>query len=492
MRKQTKLAVVLSAAALLVIGASMTAFAAKGWQKEGDDWFYYDSQGEMVTGAWKRSGNDYFYLSDDGPMARNQLVEDGDNTFFVDGNGVMVRDTWVRVDADDNDADLDVEYRWYYFGATGKAYKQSPSSDLKKRSIRGKKYAFDSDGKMLFGFVDDKGDMNTDEDAILQTDYYFGTNDDGAMYTGWLKYEQALDGTDYEDEDFFWFRYDPTTGKKVTDNYNKKISGKFYAFDANGVMKYGWQDGNASASIATKSKYFSSEDDGHLAKKTWIWAIPSEDMDIITKSSDNEDEEYRWFYVGSDGYTVKNQPKKINGKWYVFDEVGRMKIKLVFLDKESISADAAVEGTFNYTNKDAADLVGAGKKNVYFFSADEKKDGSMKTGSFKLEFNDDFYTMGFAKGGCGYQGVHSNKLYANGVLQAADPDFKYEIKQNLYRQPEDKADEYVVGTSGTIVKPGKYVKDADDNYYAVNKSWAIQKFPASEDAAKEAREFAKS
>ena len=485
MRKQTKLAVVLSAAALLVIGASMTAFAAKGWQKEGDDWYYYDSQGEMVTGAWKRSGNDYFYLSDDGPMARNELIEDGDNTFFVDGNGVMVRDTWVRVDADDNDSDYDVEYRWYYFGATGKAYKQT-STELKTRNIRGKKYAFDSDGKMLFGFVDENGDMNTDEDAILQTDRYFGTNDDGAMYTGWLKYEQALDGEDYEDEDFFWFRYDTTSGKKVKNVEKKKISGKFYTFDINGVMKYGWQAG-ASASEATESRYFSGEDDGHLVKKSWVWAIPSEEMD----ADDYNDDEYRWFYVDSDGKTIKGQPKKINGKWYAFDDIGRMKIKLVFLDKESISAEATVEGTFNYTNKDAADLVGAGKKNVYFFSADEKKDGSMKTGSFKLEFNDDFYTMGFAKGGCGYQGLHSSKLYVNGVLQAADPDFKYEIKDNLNKKT-DELDEYVVGTSGTIVKPGKYVKDADDNYYAVNKAGDIQKFPASDDAAKQAKAYAKS
>ena len=34
MRKQTKLVAVLSAAALLAIGASMTSFAATGWQEE--------------------------------------------------------------------------------------------------------------------------------------------------------------------------------------------------------------------------------------------------------------------------------------------------------------------------------------------------------------------------------------------------------------------------------------------------------------------------
>ena len=43
MRKQTKLVAVLSAAALLAIGASMTSFAATKWVQEGEDWVYLNS-----------------------------------------------------------------------------------------------------------------------------------------------------------------------------------------------------------------------------------------------------------------------------------------------------------------------------------------------------------------------------------------------------------------------------------------------------------------
>ncbi|MEG2297712.1 MAG: glucan-binding protein, partial [Clostridium sp.] len=64
MRKQTKLVAVLSAAALLAIGASMTSFAA-GWQKSDDGtWQYYDKDDEMVTGEWKKDGAKWFYLDD--------------------------------------------------------------------------------------------------------------------------------------------------------------------------------------------------------------------------------------------------------------------------------------------------------------------------------------------------------------------------------------------------------------------------------------------
>ena len=55
MRKQTKLVAVLSAAALLAMGASMTSFAA-GWEKDDAGvWHYYDSDDEMVTGEWKKT-----------------------------------------------------------------------------------------------------------------------------------------------------------------------------------------------------------------------------------------------------------------------------------------------------------------------------------------------------------------------------------------------------------------------------------------------------
>ena len=49
MRKQTKLVAVLSTAALLAIGASMTSFAAQGWAEEDGTWVYYDRNGDRVT-----------------------------------------------------------------------------------------------------------------------------------------------------------------------------------------------------------------------------------------------------------------------------------------------------------------------------------------------------------------------------------------------------------------------------------------------------------
>ena len=49
MKKQTKLVAVLSTAALLAIGASMTSFAATGWAEEDGTWVYYNRDGERAN-----------------------------------------------------------------------------------------------------------------------------------------------------------------------------------------------------------------------------------------------------------------------------------------------------------------------------------------------------------------------------------------------------------------------------------------------------------
>ena len=89
MRKQTKLVAVLSAAALLAMGASMTSFAA-GWEKDDAGvWHYYDSDDEMVTGEWKKDGGKWFYLDKSGAMVTDAAVKskENDGFYYVDDDG---------------------------------------------------------------------------------------------------------------------------------------------------------------------------------------------------------------------------------------------------------------------------------------------------------------------------------------------------------------------------------------------------------------------
>ncbi len=257
MKKQTKLVAVLSTAALLAIGASMTSFAATGWAEEDGTWVYYDRNGDKVTDKWAKSGNNWYYLDSNGEMAVDTLIEDGDNYYYVDVNGVMAANQWVAIDNEEAGQDDEPEHYWYYFQANGKAYKQGDNSDVALKTINGKKYAFDDEGKMLYGWVAaDNAERvdDTDGDAFKEGDYYFGGEDDGAMTTGWLlmdiTYDEAT--SDYEiapafneDEDQSRWFYFKSNGKKVyssstDETKDKTINGKKYTFDQYGAMVAEW------------------------------------------------------------------------------------------------------------------------------------------------------------------------------------------------------------------------------------------------------------
>ncbi len=217
MRKQTKLVAVLSTAALLAIGASMTSFAAQGWAEEDGTWVYYDKNGDRVTDSWKKSGDNWYWLDDNGEMAVDMLIEDDDNYYYVNENGAMVTNQWVAVENEDAGEDDEPDHYWYYFQANGKAYKRSDSAStnsISAKVINGKKYTFDTDGKNAVWLGKDS-ERQMDDDAWMTCEYYFGDEDDGAMSIGWRllniiddNYEEAQPGDEYWDEEqdrWFYF-----------------------------------------------------------------------------------------------------------------------------------------------------------------------------------------------------------------------------------------------------------------------------------------------
>ena len=291
MRKQTKLVAVASAAALLAIGASMTSFAATGWVEEDGQWYYYNKDGSKAEDEWKKSGNNWYWLDSEngGAMATDKLIDDNNNTYYVDSNGVMVTSTWVKIVNEDQDEDTDpAEYRYYYMQSNGKAYKAGSTSETTKlKTIDGKKYAFDADGKMLYGWVDGNSTMkngSNDSTEWKEAVYYFGSWEDGSLKTGWQKIN-VYDAFKSEEKDADKWFYFTSNGKRYPSSENpdpdynkKKINGKTYGFDQYGVMLYEWNNIVASGSDASASNwgYFRSPEDGARVTKGWFKVIAPE------------------------------------------------------------------------------------------------------------------------------------------------------------------------------------------------------------------------
>ena len=522
MKKQTKLVAVLSTAALLAIGASMTSFAATGWAEEDGTWVYYNRDGERATDSWKKSGNNWYYLDSDGEMAVDQLIEDGDNYYYVDINGVMASNQWVAIENEDAGEDDEPEHYWYYFQANGKALTNGENTKVALKTINGKKYAFDEEGKMLYGWVsEDNAERidNTDGDAFKEGDYYFGGEDDGAMTTGWLQmditYEEAT--TDNfvapvfnEDEDQTRWFYFQSNGKKVkadeTKNDTQKgktINGKKYEFDQKGVMTAEWSldvdkitssaandpatRGNAAenstyAKYAHQWRYFNSVEDGARVSKGWFKVVPAE----MLNTGKYDDDEDAWYYADGSGKLYAGEFKTIKGKKYAFRTDGRMVSGLKFISDDGngnfvVKADDNDEAAFGPFDTEDDFLANApvyeaqGYKCYYFGDGD---DGAMRTNKTSITIDGDKFNFYFQKSGgnkgAGITGEKDDKHYQSGMLMTAGSDEKYQIIKPImsgttltgYTKYDDVAD-LTTGTSAIF--EAKPITDSNLKDLGINK-----------------------
>ncbi len=464
MKKQTKRTLIPCVAAAFTIGASMMSFAATGWQMEGDTWHYYDSHGDRVTDSWKKSGNNWYWLDENGDMAVDRLIEDGEDHYYVDENGVMVANRWLERENDDDSEDA-AQTCWYYFGQNGKAYK-APSTDkttfksIKKADGTTEKYAFDSEGRMLYGWVNEQSERQTGEDAWKNGVYYMGDADDGSLRVSeWAQIE--VEDDEQEDEEFkgwYWF-YFGSNGKKAAD-VKKTINGKKYRFGENGNAIFNWYEIATDADQSAPGNMFYSRPEDSWLSEGWFKTVPGESVDPEGYS----DGEACWFYGLKGGEIVKSQIKKIGGYYYAFDQYGKM---LSGLYKMSVNDNEITD----YHKIESLDELPTGDEAyaVYYFGGNSKE-GAMKTGKATIDLDGEKYTFEFHKSGSergqGYHGIQSGSIYDHGRLLKADRDEKLAVV-NV------DGEDYLINTAGNIQKNKKNVKDADDTYYCTDASGVV-------------------
>ena len=555
MRKQTKLVAVLSASALLALGASMTSYAA-GWTEENGTWVYYDNDGYAVTDEWRRSGNYWFWLNSDGEMATNELIEDDGDYYYVDSNGAMVTNRWIQLENEDMDDENDSEYVWYYFQNNGKAYTASDGDSISFKTINGKKYTFDDEGQMLWGWIDSNGDRVTDDEGWKDGVYYCGTADDGAQVTGWAQLhvvddevETRFDGSLDEEEQDYWFYFN-TNGKRVQADtaedgkyVTKTINGNKYAFDKDGVMAFEWNDEFATedstdpkATVADW-QYYNDRTAGNRAKG-WFYEVPSEYL----HESEYDDGAAHWYYAKNDGTLYANVIKTINGKKYAFNGYGEMLSGLQAIKVEDgkivwnqkIDEESEID---QYIDVNASRYGGNDGYDIYYFG--DSDDGSMKLNTQNIDIDGEVYNFYFVKNGenkgkgfgtatvydeytinnkvTAAEGVVANSrvyddksVYVNGLKVTADSDLRYQAVDittgKTYTRSELKATGWtdedgnevnpnhlvLINASGSIMKNKSSVKDGDDYYYSTNKYGVITAIGSEKEGLdKDDEEFAK-
>ena len=204
------------------------------WVQDGNDWYYYDENGEIAT-AWQEIGGKWYYFETSGAMVSG-WKEIGKKWYYFETSGAMVTG-WKEIGK-----------KWYYFetsGAMATGWKQ----------LGGKWYYFDNGGAMATGwkqaggkwyYFNAGGDMITPGWRQLGGNWYY-FNAGGDMATGW----QSIGGT--------WY-YFGSSGAMATGW--QSVGGTWYYFNAGGDMVTGWQV------IGGKWYYFYSS--GAMASNTTI------------------------------------------------------------------------------------------------------------------------------------------------------------------------------------------------------------------------------
>lgn len=457
MRKQMKIAAVLSATALLAIGASFTSMAAeKGtWALEDEGWVCYDKDGDAYTEEFCLDGGKEYYVDEDGVMATDSWVDYDGNMYYVGSTGEKTTNAWKQL-APYEDEDADAE--WYWFKSSGKM------AANEKIVIDGNTYYFGNEGQMLTGWVNpetyDEAETTVWTNAEGKDVKAVFCNEDGARLTkAWV--ETKVPGADEDEEDEFWY-YIGSKGA-ATFGKAKSINGETYLFGVDGKMLSGWvaKDGNNyveigyensnEAIVAGDEVYFCGDsDDGHVKKNQWIkeWK-PSEYY------AEDADKDQYWYWIQKDG-TVYVPADATAANAYKFEDAEN---GLEFKAERTVEVKD-IDDKFYAFNANGEMQSGFIKFNNGMFYFGGSNDGARKTGSVTLK--DDYGVEGkflfnttSTNKGAGITGPKSGKLYEDGLLITAD-DYKYEVVTL-----EATQDQYIVNGSGSIQTTQKIYKDGD-------------------------------
>lgn len=370
---------IMGTAAILSLGFHFTGNAApaNGWSQQNGIWNYYEN-GSLVRNDWKKTNNHWFYLNSNGEMVKNAKIDDK----YVNGDGAMVSNEWREIyeDGEENwyyftqtgtmasdgwktinnkkyhfDSDGSMDHGWfddgqYYLGGpddgamkTGWAYMEGPTDseyeneensyyfgsngiltkDKIGRKINGYTYAFDENGRMMYGWVDTVNKKMAWEDGASSdiADYQFFKEEqlkngiDGSRMTGWKRMDPP-DHVDSDSDDTPWYYFKdgvPYAASGSSELTIKSINSKKYGFNQSGEMLYGLQTVSSDGTVATGSNAAAPEDTVYYFGNSNDGAMKTGN---VTVYDEDDDEKYSYYFSSTGkGYNgIKNDCLYIKGR----------------------------------------------------------------------------------------------------------------------------------------------------------------------------------
>lgn len=215
-----------------------------GWQKIDGKYYLFDSDGKMKTG-WQQWKDEVYYLRPDGRRVSGWKYL---TLNFTDEEQYMHEDTNSE------------EEGWFWFSTGGVCCRSTEG-----KSIGGKKYCFDQNGRMMSGWVADgewKNQSASGSNAKISRYLYYGSSEDGGRVSGWIREEQPEGvGSDGDFHDYYlkngkaYSVFDPDGNLRTQDllriearvndqtgegfAYQAAIDGKQYLFNHRGEVLFG-------------------------------------------------------------------------------------------------------------------------------------------------------------------------------------------------------------------------------------------------------------
>ena len=332
-----------------------------GWAKCGK-YYYYFKEGQFLRDTIEKIGNEYYGFDGYGRMYDNTDFYMWDSYYRAKSGGALYRNAW---------------YYNYFYHSNG-----AGAEGLK--TIGGKQYYFEN-GKAVQGcFFLIEGEL-----------YHAEANCVVAKVT--------KDGFYYHDANRYQISY--VSGGKVVKNAWKKIGGKYYYFDEDGLAY-------TAGTYEIGGKYYLFDHDGVMASAGW--------------------KQGNTVYVTSSG-ALATGDQKINNVWYYFNHYGDKQTGMVetetglflyaadgsYIGKATGNGWNEIKGTYYYVHSDgtlAAGLETIGKYEYFF---DYYNMGQMVTD--QVRWIDGGKPAMFKSNGQrlqnGWYQVHNDWFYAeNGIL----------------------------------------------------------------------------